>query len=204
MAAAQFPRWTAGEAAIDFRLAQSRPVELSLDFVQPDFGKRRLLPDMSITSDGRLQHWTSIQQAPPGWFRGTVDLGRVTAGLHRLVIRAATFIPAEREASNDHRLLGVQIRSLRLRPMGSRDLVAVPIQSIPPLPVSSDQLWGRAAFGWFMDPRYPHLVDMWPWYVIESGLPRGLAWLVLIPLVGLAASGWKLAHMTADLRAQVR
>jgi hypothetical protein len=109
-------------------------------------------------------------------------------------------VPAEGQGSDDQRALGVQVRQLSITADGEPLALAGP-NPIPPLPVSSAEPWSRAAFGWFYDPRYPHLVDMWPWYVTKSGLPAQLAWLALIPAVGLIATGTALVR---QLRAAFR
>jgi hypothetical protein len=107
------------------------------------------------------------------------------------VISMTTWIPAQLGLSGDPRELGVFIEEIQV----SADGQAVPLEDVqlpPPLPVTSDKRWSVAAWRWTFYPEYPHLADVWPWYIYALGLPvaQARAFLVvsLITLVMLQAA----------------
>ena len=59
---------------------------------------------------------------------------------------------------------------------------------LPALPATDDQPWSPEAQTWFW--RSDGIImDVWPWFLAYSGLPLGLLWLMVVPVVGMAAGG---------------
>ena len=191
------PRWSNGSAEMRFRPADTSPHWLELELVQPEpMGSPRPVPAVMLELDSQpvpLTRWR-IQRPEAGHYSIHLDLPDLGTDEHRLRLTSPTFVPAElHRTSTDHRQLGVQLLSARLSSEGGVfTWSTVPV--VPPLPVSAAERWSRAAFGWFYDPAVPHLVDVWPWYVSQSGMPTWLGLLVLVPVTLTIASGWLLAR----------
>jgi len=192
------PRWTTGRSRLEFVPRTTGDGVLRLEFVQPDKGVRRELPDLDITLDeAKLAIATAlVLQNPPGKFRIELALGSLRPVRHRLELTTPTFVPANLNESSDHRQLGIQLTAVTLD-IDSDPLVQAEWPIVPPLPVSEQEPWSRTAFGWFYDPSVPHLVDFWPWYVAASGLPAWLAWTAVLPGSACVWFGWGLARQLA-------
>ncbi|MHB8618601.1 MAG: hypothetical protein ACYDAG_03370 [Chloroflexota bacterium] len=179
----ELPRWTTGHAAIVFWPLTAGPAVVNLAFVQPDHGHRQAQPLLTIELDG---HPLALGQATVDHPRSDLyfvrlAFPRLSASRHTLALFPRTFQPSQTEGTRDHRLLGIDLRRVAFSGSG-RALRRTRLPLVPPLPVWPPKTWSRAAFGWFYDPRIPHLVDVWPWYFVHAGLPAHLAWLDCLPL----------------------
>jgi hypothetical protein len=192
---APLPRWTTAHAVVDFVPQETGGGRVQMSFVQPDGGAYRAAPALDIMLDGVPMTIGPAQiiQNPPGNFTIELALPVLEPGRHRLVLDSPTFEPAEVDGGTDFRRLGIQLTNLTFN-IDSGLLSNVDYPVVPPLPVSDQESWSRAAFGWFYDSRIPHLVDMWPWYVAFSGLPRWPLALLLVPAVASVWCGAQLAR----------
>jgi hypothetical protein len=196
------PRWSTGSAELRFRPAVAGTTALELEFSQPEpAGDTRPVPVLELQLDGQnvpLEQW-QIGRPRAGDYRLRVELPDLSQAEHRLRLESPTFVPAQLDAgASDQRVLGIDLRAADvLTPTGSAAWVDLPV--VPPLPVTAEHQWDRSAFGWFYDPAVPHLVDLWPWYVSQSGLPVRLALLGLLPLVWMYATGWRFVRRLRDL-----
>ena len=189
----RWPRWTNGSAELRFRPSQSGPVTLRLELIQPEPTSMRPMPGLALSLDGRTVPPTDwhIERPAPGQYALQIRLGDLTSAEHRLLLSSPTFQAQGIDpSSNDPRLLGVQVIDASLDSEVAARLVDVP--AVPRLPLSTTHHWDRSTFGWFYDPAMPHLVDIWPWYLSQSGLPPWLAWFGLVPVVAVIVLGWRL------------
>lgn len=195
-----FPRWTTGRAEVEFVPSKTNDGRLHMSMVQPDGGLRHDLPELRLELDGQpiVLDTSHITQDPPGHFSIDTPLAGIEPGPHHLIIKSPTFQPFELQGFRDYRDLGVQVTDLRFD-FGAESLRRVDYPVVPPLPVSDHEPWSRAAFGWFYDPRVPHLVDLWPWYAAMSGLPGWLAATAAIPGIACLWFGWRLTRMFRSL-----
>lgn len=77
--------------------------------------------------------------------------------------------------------------------------ISAPFVVVPPVPVTDQERWSEAAFRWFYAPDVPHLVDLWPWYVAQSGLPPALALVELVPLALACGAGAQLIRLRTSV-----
>ena len=114
----------------------------------------------SLGRAGESDRWAIEITAPAAWF----DVYPTT-----LVISTTAWSPTAL-GLGDPRELGVFIEEIKV----SMDGQAVSFEDVrlpPPLPVTSEKRWSVAAWRWTFYPEYPHLADVWPWYIYALGLP---------------------------------
>jgi 4-amino-4-deoxy-L-arabinose transferase-like glycosyltransferase len=173
-ALAPFGRWTRGPAQVLIYAGPREPVTVRVAYSRstqpgvPDEPVQFFLNGHAIASvpqsQGRVdesERWVSDLTLPSEWleiYPGT------------LAISTTVWIPASLGLSGDLRELGVFIESIQVN-VGGQAAPLEDVQLPPPLPVTADKRWSIAAWRWFHYPDYPHLADVWPWYVYAVGLP---------------------------------
>ena len=173
-ALAPLGRWTKGSAQVFIYVEPRRAVTVHVAFSQstqpgvPHEPLRFLLNGRHVASvsqsvgrAGEAERWMDDLTLPPEWF----DIYPST-----LVISTTAWSPAALGLSGDSRELGLFIEEIQIQVDGQ----AAPFEDVrlpPPLPVTNDKRWSIAAWRWFHYPNYPHLADMWPWYIYVLGLP---------------------------------
>ncbi len=189
---APLPRWSDGHAAIAFRPSTPSTGQANLVLSQPEAGRARPAAELVVRLDGEriAPSFVSVSGLDAGRYMINVQLPEsLDRDIHRIELDSPVFTPAQLEpGSADTRRLGVRLLSVSFV-FGPDALSLADLPVVPGLPVTAEQPWSRAAFGWFYDPAVPHLVDLWPWYVASSGLPQLLAASVFVILVALMIVG---------------
>lgn len=116
---APLPRWTSGRGVLEVYSERRGGMVLSLDLVQPDFGVRRQLPDLTVSANGvaiKPERWI-VTQPTPGHYsvRLPIVVPRVGDGKVIVTLQSATFVPAELEpGSVDQRQLGLRLEAIKV------------------------------------------------------------------------------------------
>ena len=171
---APFGRWTQGPAQVFIYASPQQGATVRVSFSQSgQLGVPRDLPQFflnghqanavpqSLGRAGQAERWAVDLMLPGQWF----EIYPST-----LVISMTAWTPAALGLSGDPRDLGVFIEEIKITADGQ----AVPFEDVrlpPPLPVTNDRRWSIAAWRWSFYPNYPHLADVWPWYIFALGLP---------------------------------
>ncbi|MGI9148505.1 MAG: ArnT family glycosyltransferase [Chloroflexota bacterium] len=196
-----FPRWTSGSAVFVLR-NHGQPTQLWLEYLdnRPESlgaASVHIVVDGAVIPEANVTRVKSEVALPDKRFPWLVEarLDDAVAGRDSstLEIRSNTWQPArDTPPIPDVRELGIEIWDLRLSSNG-QDL-AMGESLLSPMPVSDARPWSNELENWFYTPPW-HLVDVWPWYLYLSGLPRSLLLLELAPLIGVAWSGVLLARL---------
>jgi 4-amino-4-deoxy-L-arabinose transferase-like glycosyltransferase len=173
-ALAPFGRWTKGPAQMLIYVEPRQAVTVHMTFsrsTQPGVPREPLQffingrPVASmLQQEGRVdeaERWANDLTLPPEWF----DTYPST-----LVISTTAWNPAALGLSGDTRELGVFVEAVQVR-LGDQVVPLEDVQLPPPLPVTANSRWSVAAWRWFHYPNYPHLADVWPWYIYVLGMP---------------------------------
>lgn len=187
---APFGRWTQGPAQafiyavprqiVTVRVAYSQSAQPSVPREATFFlnGYRAEGVPQSLGRAGESERWAVDLALPGAWF----EIYPTT-----LAISTTAWSPAALGLSGDPRELGVFIEEIKI----SVDGHAVPFEEVrlpPPLPVTNDKRWSIAAWRWFHYPEYPHLADVWPWYIYALGLPVAQARTVIVVALTILAT----------------
>jgi hypothetical protein len=190
---ALLPRWTG--TTTRFSLSEAKD-PLIFRFAYSDFRTGAHLPaaPVEIKLDGNLVPEDRVERR-----HDDVYFWVVTAYLDGLPhdqdhawieLDTTTWVPAQAQpGSTDGRALGIQLEDARAWSNGQ--FLPLAESPAPPLPASDAEPWGFITEEWFYVPA-THLADVWLWYLGLSGLPRALLLLGLLPVAGLAVSGWLL------------
>jgi 4-amino-4-deoxy-L-arabinose transferase-like glycosyltransferase len=171
---APFGRWTQGPAQVFIYASPQQGATVRVSFSQsgqqgvphdlPQFflnGHQANAAPQSLGRAGQAERWAVDLMLPGQWFEIYPNT---------LVISMTAWSPSALGLSGDPRELGVFIEEIKITADGQ----AVPFEDVrlpPPLPVTNDRRWSIAAWRWSFYPNYPHLADVWPWYIFALGLP---------------------------------
>jgi hypothetical protein len=202
-ALAPYGRWTQGPAQVLIYAEPREPVTVRVAYsqsAQPGEPVKFFLNGREAAGApqpqgraGQSERWSRELVLPPEWF----ELYPST-----LAISTTAWSPAALGLSGDPRELGVFVEGIHIS-LAGQTLPRSESPLPPPLPVTADKPWSIAAWRWFHYPDYPHLADVWPWYVYALGLPVfkarvfiavALAALVALDTISLAALARALRH----------
>jgi hypothetical protein len=190
-----FPRWTSGSALFVLR-NHGQPTHLWLEYLDnrpAALGPASVqivvdgavLPEANVT---RVKSQTALPDKRLPWLLdASLDDAVANRDSASIEIRSNTWQPArDTPPIPDVRELGIEIWDLRVSSNGQE--LAIGEALFSPMPVSDTRPWSNELENWFYTPPW-HLVDVWPWYLYLSGLPRSLLLLELAPLLGMVWSG---------------
>ncbi len=109
------PRWTTDNADIVFRLAQSGPIDIRLELIQPDHGHARPLPALVAELDGRAISYDTLEHPKSDLYLVQIALPRVAGVGVSFHLLPETFQPAAEDGGDHARQLGVELQTIDAR-----------------------------------------------------------------------------------------
>jgi hypothetical protein len=185
------PRWTTGSGLLEVHPDAGGPLSMTIrlaDHRPPDLPRATL----SILVSGSP---TSFQTIPVKDQPVSTDYSfTLQPNPSKVTIQTDTWNPSKYQAGGRNENLGLMLQSITLT-QNSRTLPNTLSEALPPAPYYPQPRW-------YYDPGTHFLADLWPVYLVSTGMSRKVMLAIALPLLAVSFSliffGWRIMRTTDE------